>query len=117
MAAAQADGVYEVTDVVEWAECISMGARDSRGMVALFTATFSGPCQSIEQVFHEQAARYPGIIFVIVDVDDAEEVADNCKPLVLRVYRQELVQLSATSSASSTSTITKVMPGYRAACS
>ena len=78
MAPAQAEGLYEVTDMVKWAEVLAMGTRDSRGMVALFTATWAGPCQTIEPFFYEQAAQYPGIIFVIVDVDDAAEVANAC---------------------------------------
>ena len=43
-----------------------------------FTASWCGPCKMIAPFFEELAAKYPGVVFVKVDVDDLDEVAAEC---------------------------------------
>merc|ERR550537_1401350 len=43
-----------------------------------FTATWCGPCQMIKPIFKALAAEKPDIVFIAVDVDELEEVAQEC---------------------------------------
>lgn len=43
-----------------------------------FTASWCGPCRSIGPVFENLAGENPTIIFVKVDVDEADGVAASC---------------------------------------
>ncbi len=43
-----------------------------------FTASWCGPCKMIGPYFEELAAKYPGVVFVKVDVDDLDDVAADC---------------------------------------
>jgi len=47
-------------------------------VVVDFTATWCGPCQRIAPEFEKMAELDPAVIFVKVDVDDNEEVAQLC---------------------------------------
>ena len=43
-----------------------------------FTASWCGPCKMIGPYFEELAGKFPGVVFVKVDVDDLEDVAQEC---------------------------------------
>ncbi|XP_078070166.1 thioredoxin-like isoform X2 [Mustelus asterias] len=48
-------------------------------VVVDFSATWCGPCQAIKPRFHELAEKNPSVIFCEVDVDDAPDLAEQCK--------------------------------------
>lgn len=48
-------------------------------MVVDFTATWCGPCRMIAPMFEKLAAENADVIFIKVDVDDAQDVAAECK--------------------------------------
>ncbi|KAJ1293173.1 hypothetical protein BS78_01G047700 [Paspalum vaginatum] len=48
-------------------------------MVIDFSASWCGPCRFIEPAFKEMASRFPGAIFVKIDVDELSEVARTWK--------------------------------------
>ncbi|KAG1347519.1 Thioredoxin H2-2 [Cocos nucifera] len=51
----------------------------SKLMVIDFSASWCGPCRSIEPVFKDMAAKYTDVIFVKIDVDELSEVAQQWK--------------------------------------
>lgn len=48
-------------------------------MIIDFTAVWCGPCRIIAPVFAEYAKKFPGAIFLKVDVDELKEVAEEYK--------------------------------------
>ncbi|XP_015265074.1 PREDICTED: thioredoxin [Gekko japonicus] len=47
-------------------------------VVVDFSATWCGPCKMIKPFFHSLSEKYPGVIFIEIDVDDAQDVAAHC---------------------------------------
>ncbi|XP_061487840.1 thioredoxin-like [Rhineura floridana] len=43
-----------------------------------FSATWCGPCKMIKPFFHSLSEKYPDVVFVEIDVDDAQDVAAHC---------------------------------------
>ncbi|RLM86801.1 hypothetical protein C2845_PM04G04550 [Panicum miliaceum] len=51
-------------------------AKDAGKLVIIdFTASWCGPCRFIAPVFVEYAKKFPGAVFLKVDVDELKEVA------------------------------------------
>jgi len=53
-------------------------AAGDKLVVVDFTATWCGPCQRIAPIFTKLAEEMPEVVFVKVDVDENEEVAQEC---------------------------------------
>ncbi|XP_008166974.1 thioredoxin [Chrysemys picta bellii] len=47
-------------------------------VVVDFSATWCGPCKMIKPFFHSLCEKFPDVVFLEVDVDDAQEVASEC---------------------------------------
>jgi len=69
-------GVPMLADKAAWVKCLA-DAGDKL-VVVDFTATWCGPCQKIGPYFAELAGEYPDVVFVKVDVDENDEVAQEC---------------------------------------
>jgi len=52
--------------------------NDSQLIVIDFYATWCGPCKLIAPWFEEQVSKYPNVKFCKVDVDDLQELAEQC---------------------------------------
>jgi len=53
--------------------------KSSQLVVVDFTASWCGPCRMIAPVIDQMAVENPNVIFVKVDVDDAQEISEKCK--------------------------------------
>ncbi|XP_070598544.1 thioredoxin domain-containing protein 2-like [Erythrolamprus reginae] len=47
-------------------------------IVVDFSATWCGPCKMIKPFYHSMSEKYPDVIFIEIDVDDAQDVASHC---------------------------------------
>ncbi|XP_060093148.1 thioredoxin [Heteronotia binoei] len=50
----------------------------SKLIVVDFSATWCGPCKMIKPFYHSLAEKYPDVVFIEIDVDDAQDVASHC---------------------------------------
>mmetsp|Transcript_18015 Transcript_18015/g.26796 ORF Transcript_18015/g.26796 Transcript_18015/m.26796 type:complete len:106 (-) Transcript_18015:180-497(-) len=55
-----------------------MAQSKEKLVVVDFTASWCGPCQMVAPHFEQMAADNPNVIFVKVDVDDADDVSSKC---------------------------------------
>ncbi|XP_042303605.1 thioredoxin [Sceloporus undulatus] len=58
-----------------------------RLVVIDFSAKWCGPCKMIRPAFHELAVRYENVLFGIVDVDLAKDVADLCNIAAMPTFQ------------------------------
>ncbi|XP_023800084.1 thioredoxin [Cyanistes caeruleus] len=47
-------------------------------IVVDFSATWCGPCKMIKPFFHSLCEKYGDVVFIEIDVDDAQDVASHC---------------------------------------
>ncbi|XP_009471465.1 PREDICTED: thioredoxin-like [Nipponia nippon] len=47
-------------------------------IVVDFSATWCGPCKMIKPFFHSLCEKYADVVFIEIDVDDAQDVATHC---------------------------------------
>ncbi|KAM8960524.1 thioredoxin-like [Pelodytes ibericus] len=68
--------VREVENLEEFNKILKESG--SKLIVVDFTATWCGPCKMIAPFYHSLSEKYPDVIFLKVDVDDAQDVASHC---------------------------------------
>nr|XP_056704035.1 thioredoxin-like [Euleptes europaea] len=73
---AAATMVKSVANLTEFNEQL-IGAN-GKLIVVDFSATWCGPCKMIKPFYHSLAEKYPDVIFIEIDVDDAQDVAAHC---------------------------------------
>merc|ERR1712146_280452 len=69
-------GVAQLATKEDFDKCLK-DAGDKL-VVVDFTASWCGPCQRIAPVFVKLAEEMPEVVFVKVDVDENDEVAEEC---------------------------------------
>ncbi|KAM9425365.1 thioredoxin-like [Pholidichthys leucotaenia] len=52
--------------------------KSNRFVVVDFTASWCGPCKMIAPVFEELAEKNKNVVFIKVDVDNAQELSEMC---------------------------------------
>jgi thioredoxin 1 len=69
-----AEAVTEITSTAQWEKVLAESG--SKVIVIDFHATWCGPCKRIKPRYQELASSNPGAVFVSVDVDDVEDLAE-----------------------------------------
>nr|CAC42084.1 thioredoxin h [Pisum sativum] len=59
-----------------WKEQIQKGTESKKLIVVDFTASWCGPCRFIAPILAEIAKKTPQVIFLKVDIDELESVAE-----------------------------------------
>ncbi|XP_074850141.1 thioredoxin-like [Carettochelys insculpta] len=66
-------------------------AAGDKLVVVDFSATWCGPCRIIKPFFHDLCEKFPDVVFLEVDVDDAQDIASHlqiqCMP-TFHFYKQ-----------------------------
>ena len=63
--------------VDEWTRQLERANESKKLVVIDFTASWCGPCRMIAPIFTEFARKYPGVVFLKVDVDELKTVAQD----------------------------------------
>ena len=54
---------------------MNAASRTSRLAILYFTAKWCGPCRVISPLYTSLAGKYPKVVFLKVDIDEAKDVA------------------------------------------
>jgi len=82
---AQENALVHVKSLAEF-EALLEKSKD-RFVVVDFWATWCGPCKAIAPQFEYAAKEHPNVVFVKVDVDEAEELSDMYKVKALPTFK------------------------------
>ncbi|KAF8011083.1 hypothetical protein BT93_J1639 [Corymbia citriodora subsp. variegata] len=75
MASSEEGQVISCHTVGAWMEQIQKGSEPDKLVVVDFTASWCGPCRFIAPFLTELARKFPGVLFLKVDVDELKQVA------------------------------------------
>ncbi|KAI8542965.1 hypothetical protein RHMOL_Rhmol08G0181600 [Rhododendron molle] len=67
--------VIGIPSAGELEKMLNAASRSSRLAVLYFTATWCGPCRVISPLYTSLAAKYPKVLFLKVDIDEARDAA------------------------------------------
>ncbi|TFK10352.1 inositol-trisphosphate 3-kinase B [Platysternon megacephalum] len=68
--------MYKETEKEEFTS--ELKAACEKLVVVDFSATWCGPCKMIKPFYHSLSEKFPDVVFLEVDVDDAQDVASEC---------------------------------------
>ncbi|KAK1174968.1 thioredoxin-like [Acipenser oxyrinchus oxyrinchus] len=69
--------VHEIEDKDQFDKALKNAG--SKLVIVDFTATWCGPCKSISPFSYALAENYKDVVFLKVDVDEAQDVAEVCQ--------------------------------------
>jgi thioredoxin len=67
-----------IHDAAAFRAALAEGTASKKAVIVDFTATWCGPCKMMAPVFEDLASKTPSVIFLKVDVDEAQEVSSAC---------------------------------------
>jgi thioredoxin 1 len=68
--------VKAVKNMGELEAVFKEAGKDNKAVLIDFFATWCGPCKMIAPKLEEMSKKYPGVIVVKVDVDEAQDIAE-----------------------------------------
>ncbi|XP_062118055.1 TPR repeat-containing thioredoxin TDX-like [Humulus lupulus] len=68
--------VIGIHSISEMETKLNAASKTSRLAILYFTATWCGPCRFISPLYVNLAGKYPKIVFLKVDIDEARDVAE-----------------------------------------
>jgi len=71
----------------EWHALLADAAAKNKAVVVDFTASWCGPCKMIAPIFEALAVKYPHVCFVKIDVDENQEVAQECRVSAMPTFK------------------------------
>lgn len=71
--------VIEVTSSGDWEKRHAEAKSARKAVVVDFTAAWCGPCKMVAPHFEQLSTTYPNVLFLKVDVDKNQEVAQQCQ--------------------------------------
>ncbi|XP_010932739.2 LOW QUALITY PROTEIN: thioredoxin H1 [Elaeis guineensis] len=74
---AEEGAVIACHTVDEWTQQLQQGNESKKLVVIDFTASWCAPCRMIAPIFAELARKFPGVLFLKVDVDELKSVAQD----------------------------------------
>ncbi|GKY98244.1 thioredoxin domain-containing protein 2 [Mayamaea pseudoterrestris] len=69
--------VQKITNLEEYNALLE--TSKSKLVILDFSAEWCGPCKFIHPIFEKMAEENPDVVFAEVDVDEADDVAGQCK--------------------------------------
>ncbi|KAF9677937.1 hypothetical protein SADUNF_Sadunf08G0159900 [Salix dunnii] len=79
-------GVVDVHSVDLWRSYFEASKQNSKLLVIEFTATWCGPCRHMEQTMKDFAAKYTDVVFIRIDVDELQLVAQQFNVMVMPAF-------------------------------
>ncbi|KAM4106520.1 hypothetical protein ACB094_04G070900 [Castanea mollissima] len=67
--------VISIHSVCELEPKLNAASKTARLAILYFTATWCGPCRMISPLYTSLAGKYPKVVFLKVDIDEAKDVA------------------------------------------
>lgn len=67
--------VISIHSVSELEPKLNAASKTARLAILYFTATWCGPCRMISPLYTSLAGKYPKVVFLKVDIDEAKDVA------------------------------------------
>ncbi|KAM7514109.1 hypothetical protein LguiA_003692 [Lonicera macranthoides] len=77
--AAEEGQVIGCHTIEQWMEQMQKGIESKKLVVVDFTASWCGPCRLLNPILVEFAKKMPNVVFLKVDVDELESVAEEWK--------------------------------------
>ncbi|KAI4318932.1 hypothetical protein MLD38_032585 [Melastoma candidum] len=65
--------VHLITSIESWDQKLSEAIKDSKIVIANFSAAWCGPCRMIAPLYTELSEKHPSIMFLLIDVDELTE--------------------------------------------
>lgn len=62
----------------DWDAALQKASAEGKPVIVDFSATWCGPCKMMAPAFAAASDENPGIVFLNVDVDDVQAVAEAC---------------------------------------
>ncbi len=60
-------------NISEYVELKKILEEPDSVVIAMYTATWCGPCKNIKPLFYKLSEKIPGVYFVMIDIDNADE--------------------------------------------